>query len=107
MSDSRIILPFGNGSNEDESCGGCGQCGGCGNPQTQSVQGNEESMFAPGTVVMSKLTGQKLMVLESGQNKMGSMMYVVRSYDYQAHQLFDFEVEALEEEQEIDDKDMP
>jgi hypothetical protein len=105
MSDSRIILPYGNGSGGDEECGGeCGGCGGCSGDNQVSTAGTE---FKPGDVVMSKLTGQKLMVLEVGQNKVGNMMYVVRANDFQAHQLFDFEVSAIKPAQEIDKQDIP
>ena len=83
MSDRRIFFP---------GCGG--NCDGGGIPL---IGGSSDAdiLFKQGDIVVSKLTGEKLMVLKSEPDQ--PITYVVRTGTYQMVQVFEFEIQALNE----------
>jgi hypothetical protein len=85
-----IYIPGG-----DDSCGGnCGgNCGGgCGGIP---VIGGARELFRPGDMIKMKLTDEVVMVLKAEADD--PITYIVRTKTYQMVQLFEFEVEAIEE----------
>ena len=88
MSEITVVDRRGNYDEVEEECsGGCEGCGGC-LPQPT----NDDSALTPGTFVVSKLTGQKLMLIKAEPENPPS--YIVRTRDYQLVRLFDFELEV-------------
>lgn len=90
MNDRRIITTRDCGDDCDESCRG-----NCGAIPIIGATNDDDMLFKPGAMVMSKLTGEKLMVLKTEPDC--PVTYIVRTKEYQMVQMFEFEIVGLEE----------
>lgn len=94
MSDFRIINRRDESDDCEDGCSSCSSFGGCSSrviPQP-TAQDDEEMLFKPGTMVISKLTGDRLMVLKAEPDN--PVSYVCRTPKYEMVRIFDFELEA-------------
>jgi hypothetical protein len=96
MNDRRIYVPGVPDECENDCGSRCG--GGCGGGAIPIVGSDNDVdvLFRPGDFVKSKLTKDKLMVLKVEPDS--PVTYIVRTNTYQMAQMFEFELEALDEQ---------